>query len=206
MLRADLYEKSIKIDTYVSSSDCRACGFHSREEFLNKLRSGKLKPSHCKMARMRFLSLLWAAKPDEILPEVEVLQLPNPGPTGLFPINHPKKDSPILVTGNSKLTGEVLTAVLSTTVSPFWYMVVDTDGHTVDMAMVYEALTAERVMQVLAIEKADQIAPKSTLFLPGFAATIRDNLAEQSGRTVTVGPLCAAELPLFIGKTDWKLA
>ena len=206
MLRADLYEKSIKIDTYVSTSDCRACGFHSREEFLNKLRSGKLKPSHCKMARMRFLSLLWAAKPDEILPEVEVLQLPNPGPTGLFPINHPKKDSPILVTGNSKLTGEVLTAVLSTTVSPFWYMVVDTDGHTVDMAMVYEALTAERVMQVLAREKADQIAPKSTLFLPGFAATIRDNLAEQSGRTVTVGPLCAAELPLFFGKTDWKLA
>ena len=206
MLRADLYEKSIKIDTYVSTSDCRACGFHSREEFLNKLRSGQLKPSHCKMARMRFLSLLWAAKPDEILPEVEVLQLPNPGPTGLFPINHPKKDSPILVTGNSKLTGEVLTAVLSTTVSPFWYMVVDTDGHTVDMAMVYEALTAERVMQVLAREKADQIAPKSTLFLPGFAATIRDNLAEQSGRTVTVGPLCAAELPLFFGKTDWKLA
>ena len=206
MLRADLYEKSIKIDTYVSTSDCRACGFHSREEFLNKLRSGKLKPSHCKMARMRFLSLLWAAKPDEILPEVEVLQLPNPGPTGLFPINHPEKDSPILVTGNSKLTGEVLTAVLSTTVSPFWYMVVDTDGHTVDMAMVYEALTAERVMQVLAREKADQIAPKSTLFLPGFAATIRDNLAEQSGRTVTVGPLCAAELPLFFGKTDWKLA
>jgi len=206
MLRADLYEKSIQIDTYVSSSDCRACGFHSREEFLNKLRSGQLKPSHCKMAKNRFLSLLWAAKPDEILPEVEVLQLPNPGPTGLFPINQPEKNSPILVSGNSKLTGEVLTAVLSTTVSPFWYMVVDTDGHTVDMAMVYEALTAERVMQILAREKADQIALESTLFLPGFAATIRDNLAEQSGRTVTVGPLCAAELPLFFGKTDWKLA
>ncbi len=206
MLRADLYEKSIKIDTYVSSNDCRACGFHNREEFLNKLRSGQLKPSHCKMAKNRFLSLLWAAKPDEILPEVEVLQLPNPGPAGLFPINQPEKNSPILVSGNSKLTGEVLTAVLSTTVSPFWYMVVDTDGHTVDMAMVYEALTAERVMQILAREKADQIAPKSTLFLPGFAATIRDNLAEQSGRTVTVGPLCAAELPLFFGKTDWKVA
>lgn len=72
--------------------------------------------------------------------------------------------------------------------------------------MVYEALTAERVMQILAREKADQIAPESTLFLPGFAATIRDNLAEQSGRTVTVGPLCAAELPLFFGKTDWKVA
>jgi acetyl-CoA decarbonylase/synthase complex subunit gamma len=206
MLRADLYEKSIPIDTYIASSDFKACGFHSREEFLNKLRSGQLKPSHCKIAKKRFLSLLWAAKPDEVLPEIEVLQLPNPGPTGLFPINQPEKTSPILVSGNSKLTGEVLAAVLSTTVSPFWYLVADTDGHTVDMAIVYKVLTAERVMQMLSREKVDQIAPESTLFLPGFAAMIRDTLAEQSGRSVKVGPVCAAELPIFFGGKNWKLA
>ncbi len=206
MIRADLYEKSIHIDSYVSSGDCRACGFHSRAEFIDSLRAGRLKPSQCKIARIRFLPLLWAARPNEILPEVEVLQLPNPGPTGFFPINQPEKNSPILVSGNSKLTVEVLTAVLSTTLSPFWYMVMDTDGHTVDMAMVYEALTAERVTKVLTREKADQIAPESTLFLPGFAAPIRDTLAEQSGRSVTVGPVCAAELPLFFGKMNWKVA
>lgn len=206
MIRADLYEKSIHIDSYVSSGDCKACGFHSRTEFIDSLRAGRLKPSQCKIARMRFLPLLWAARPNEILPEVEVLQLPNPGPTGFFPINQPEKNSPILVSGNSKLTVEVLTAVLSTTLSPFWYMVVDTDGHTVDMAMVYEALTAERVTKVLTREKADQIAPESTLFLPGFAAPIRDTLAEQSGRSVTIGPVCAAELPLFFGKMNWKVA
>jgi hypothetical protein len=206
MLRADLYEKSIPIDTYISSSDFKACGFNTREEFLDKLRSGQLTPSHCKIAKKRFLSLFWAAKPDEVLPEIEVLQLPNPGPTGLFPINQPEKDSPILVSGNSKLTGEVLTAVLSTTVSPFWYLVADTDGHTVDMAIVYEVFTAERVKQILNREKVDQIAPESTLFLPGFAAMIRDTLAEQSGRSVTVGPVCAAELPVFFGNKYWKLA
>jgi CO dehydrogenase/acetyl-CoA synthase gamma subunit (corrinoid Fe-S protein) len=206
MIRANLYEKSIHIDSYVSSGDCKACGFHSRTEFIDSLRAGRLKPSQCKIARMRFLPLLWAARPNEILPEVEVLQLPNPGPTGFFPINQPEKNSPILVSGNSKLTVEVLTAVLSTTLSPFWYMVVDTDGHTVDMAMVYEALTAERVTKVLTREKADQIAPESTLFLPGFAAPIRDTLAEQSGRSVSVGPVCAAELPLFFGKMNWKVA
>jgi CO dehydrogenase/acetyl-CoA synthase gamma subunit (corrinoid Fe-S protein) len=206
MLRADLYEKDIDIKPYVSSTDCRACGFHSRTEFIDKLRAGQLKPSHCKMARMRFLPLLWAARPNEILPEVEVLQLPNPVPTGLFPINQPEENSPILVSGNSKLTGEVLTAVLSTTLSPFWYLVVDTDGHTVDMAMVYKALTAERIVQGLFQEKVERIAPESTLFLPGFAASIRDQLAEQSGRPVTVGPVCAAELPIFFGKTHWKLA
>jgi CO dehydrogenase/acetyl-CoA synthase gamma subunit (corrinoid Fe-S protein) len=206
MLRADLYEGKIEIESYVSQSDCRACGFFSREEFLEKLRSGRLKPLHCKMARMRFLSLLWAVRPNEILPEVEVLQLPAPGPTGLFPVNLPGKDSPILVSGNSTITGEVLTAVLSTTLSPFWYLVVDTDGHTVDMAIVYKVMTAERVMKGISSEGIDQIAPESTLFLPGFAAAIRDDLAKQSGRSVKIGPVCAAELPLFFGEEFWKVA
>ncbi len=206
MIQADLYEKSIHIDPYVSAGDCRACGFHSRAEFIESLRAGRLKPSQCKMAKMRFLPLLWAARPNEILPEVEVLQLPNAGPTGFFPINQPKQDSPILVSGNSRLTDEVLTAVLSTTLSPFWYLVVDTDGHTVDMAMVYETFTAERVVQMLIREEADQIAPRSTLFLPGLAAPIRENLVQASGRSVTVGPVCAAELPLFFGKMHWKVA
>jgi acetyl-CoA decarbonylase/synthase complex subunit gamma len=158
------------------------------------------------MAKMRFRAILWAARPAEILPEVEVLQMPNPGPTGLFPINAPEKDSPILVSGNSRSTAEVLAAVLSTTLSPFWYLVVDTDGHTVDMAMVYEVLTADRVLQGLNREKADQITPESTLFLPGLAASLGEDLAEQSGRPVTVGPVCAAELPLFFGETHWKVA
>ena len=206
MLRADLYEKKINVESYISSNDCSACGFHSREEFLKKLRSGELKPSHCKMAKMRFLSLLWAVKPDEILPEVEVLQLPSPGPTGLFPINQPEKDSPILVSGNSKITGEVLTAVLSTTLSPFWYLVVNTDGHTVDMAIVYKVMTAERVMQEISRENADKFAPGATLFLPGYASAIQDDLIERSGRHVKVGPVCAAELPLFFGDENWKVA
>ena len=206
MLRADLYEKSIPIESYVSKTDCRACGFHSRAEFLNSLSAGRLKPTQCKMSKTRFFPLLWAARPDEILPEVESLQLPNPGPAGLFPINQPEKDSPIIVSGNSKLTIEVLTAVFSTTLSPFWYLVVDMDGHTVDMALVYEVLTAERVVQSLDRENVKDIAPASTLFLPGLAASIRDDLAEQSGYSVTVGPVCAAELPLFFGDKTWKLA
>jgi CO dehydrogenase/acetyl-CoA synthase gamma subunit (corrinoid Fe-S protein) len=206
MLRADLYEGKIEIESYISPNDCRACGFFSREEFLEKLRSGRLNPLHCKMAKMRFLSLLWAVRPNEILPEVEVLQLPAPGPIGLFPINHPGKDSPILVSGNSTITGEVLTAVLSTTLSPFWYLVVDTDGHTVDMAIVYKVMTAERVMKGIRRENIDDIAPESALFLPGFAASIRDDLAELSSRSVNVGPVCAAELPLFFGEKYWKVA
>lgn len=206
MIRADLYEKNIRLEAYVSVSDCRACGFNNRDEFLQKLRSGSLKPANCKMAHKRFRTLLWAARPEEILPEVEVLQLPNPGPAGLFPVNDPKPDSPVLVSGNSQLTVEVLTSVLSTTLSPFWYLVVDTDGHTVDMALVYEVMTAERIFKALQQENMDRIAPEAPLFLPGLASPLCGDLSSKSRRSVLPGPVCAAELPVFFGEKGWRIS
>jgi CO dehydrogenase/acetyl-CoA synthase gamma subunit (corrinoid Fe-S protein) len=74
------------------------------------------------------------------------------------------------------------------------------------MAIVYKVLTADRVMKGIRDENLDRIAPESTLFLPGFAAAIQDDLAELSSRSVNVGPVCAAELPLFFGEEYWKLA
>ena len=206
MIRADLYEKDIPLESYVSTNDCRACGFHNREDFLEKLRSGSLKPSQCKTAQVRIRTLLWAARPSEILPEVEVLQLPNPGPAGLFPVNQPEGKSPVLVSGNSQLTVEVLTSVLSTTLSPFWYLVVDTDGHTVDMALVYKVMTADRILNALHHEDMDAKAPNSPLYLPGLAAPLCNELSKHSCRSVFPGPVCAAELPLFFGEDKWRIS
>ena len=206
MLRADPYEKEVSLDTYLSSKDCRACGFHDRAEFLKKLRSGTLRPHACRMSKGRFLSLLWAARPEDILPPTEVLQLPSPGPAGLYPMNDPGRDSPILVSGNSELSIAVLSAVLSTTISPFWYLVVDTDGHTVDMALVYEVMSAGRIAKAFEQEGMNLRAPASTLYLPGLAAPLCDELGQLTRRSVVPGPVCAAELPLFFGEEGWEVS
>jgi len=206
MLRADLYEHHVSLESYVSSEDCRACGFRDRDEFLERLRSGRIRPAQCRMAEARLRSLLWAARPEEILPPVEVLPLPAPGPVGLFPVNEPGRMSPVLVSGNSRLTIEVLTAVLSTTLSPFWYLVVDTAGHTVDMSLVYQAFTAERILAALRRERIVAQAPDATIYLPGLAALLVRDLETGSGRPVATGPVCAAELPLFFGEDRWQLA
>jgi hypothetical protein len=206
MLHADLYEESVPLESYVSGEDCSACGFRDRDEFLERLRSGEIRPGQCSMATARLRTLLWAARPREILPAVEVLQLPDPAPPGLFPVNEPGRRSPLLVSGNSRLTIEVLTTVLSTTLSPFWYLAVDTDGHTVDMALVYEAFTIDRILHSLTRERIDEQAPDATVYLPGLAAPLRDDLAAKSGRPVSPGPVCAAELPLFFGEALWRLA
>jgi hypothetical protein len=206
MLRADLYESKICLDRYLSPGDCRACGFRDREEFLEKLRSGRLRPQSCRLSRSRFLALSWAARPGEILPPIEALQIPRPGPWGLYPINNPGTGSPVLVSGNSELTISVLSTVLSTTSSPFWYLVVDTEGHTVDMALVYRVMNPERIAGALEREGLLRTAPLSTVYLPGLAASLVEELAERTRHRVAPGPVCAAELPLFFGEEAWEAA
>jgi len=205
MLHADLYEKEISLDAYLSPRDCRACGFQNRDEFLEKLRSGQLRPRSCQLSKARFLGLSWAARPEDILPPTEVLQLPSPGPFGLYPMNDPGPDSSVLVSANSELTIAVLSAVLATTVSPFWYLVIDADGHTVDMALVYKVMSAERIVKAFEREGMKQKAPESTIYLPGLAAPLCEEVAGRTGRPVVAGPVCAAELPLFFGEEDWKV-
>ena len=206
MLRADLYEKEVLLDRYLSASDCRACGFQDRNEFLEKLRSGKLRPHSCRLSKSRFLALLWAARPEDVLPPTEVLQLPSPGPAGLYPMNDPGPDTPVLVSGNSELSIAVLSAVLSTTISPFWYLVVDTDGHTVDMALVYQVMTPERIARAFEQERLNQKAHASTISLPGLAASLAEEVAGRTQRPVVPGPVCAAELPLFFGEEGWQVS
>lgn len=206
MLRADLYEEQMSVNAYVSPGDCRACGFRDRDEFLKRLRSGQLRPQSCRLSRSRFLALLWAARPEDILPPTEIRQLPSPGPVGLYPINEAGEDSPVLISGNSELSIAVLSAVLATTISPFWYLVVDTDGHTVDMALVYRVMNTERIASALEREGLYGKAPEAKLYLPGLAAPLCNELSRRTGRPVAPGPVCAAELPLFFGERAWKVA
>ena len=90
-------------------------------------------------ARRQALSL--AVRALEILPVVQSLELPRPVPPDLFEINEPGPDSPLLVTGNGKFTLAVVTGLLALTISPFYLLVVDTRGDTVDMSMVYRSFT-----------------------------------------------------------------
>ena len=140
--------------------------------------------------------------PPVLLPVIPSLDVPRPIETGLFDLNGPTAVSPVLVTGNSSLTHEVLLAVLSTTTAPMWMVSVDSGGHTVDMSLVYETLTAEAIAKALEAGdlRADHLAGR--IILPGLAESLAAPVSEILDRPVEVGPICAAELPLFFG-SDW---
>jgi len=197
-LTADLYLDRIRIFEYLAEPNCQACGFGGCKQLVAALKRDTADTDRLvSLGTNRAHALRLVARPGDYLPEAEVLQLPAPTQTGVFGLNDPTNDAPLLVTGNSEVTLQVLTAVLATTTAPFRLLLVDTRGDTVDMAMIYESLTAEAVAQVLRDEGGSWQQPDVRVVLPGLAAPIQPALEDRLERGVEVGPVCAAELPLY---------
>ncbi len=171
MPRANLYVDRIDFSRY--EGECTRCGAHSCRELVEKL--------------------------SRSLPAVPSLQHPRPVDAGLVEINEPGPGDPVLVTGNSALTQEVLLAVLSTTASPFFVLFSDTRGDTFDMSLILGSFTPGRLAAAVERHGVKERSGSSTLVLPGLAAALRDDVASAAGLPVEVGPVCAAELPLFFG-------
>jgi CO dehydrogenase/acetyl-CoA synthase gamma subunit (corrinoid Fe-S protein) len=206
MIRADLYLERIDFLRYLPGSDCGECGASSCAELIRGLKNGTHSPSDCpSLPDHRVAAFRLALRAREILPAVPAFELPRPGCAGLVEINNPLADSPVLVSGNSEFTQEVVTTLLGFTLSPFRILFVDCRGDTVDMAMIYQSLTVERVCQALAWTEPPGSGKVMELILPGFARELERPLIEQTGRSVQVGPICVAELPLFLGER-WRMA
>ncbi len=200
---ADLYLDRIDLTRHTGTETCQVCRVDSLAELLRRLRSGQVCPGRCPhWPRERVEAFQTAIDARKVLPRIPALDVPQPADTGLFDVNGPTAISPVLITGNSRLTHEVLLSVLSTTAAPTWMLSVDTGGHTVDMSLVYKTLTPGAIAGAVEAggSKADDFTGR--IILPGLAEKLAAPVSEMLGRAVEVGPICAAELPLFFG-SDW---
>jgi len=202
MIAADLYLNKIEFLKYLPQTDCRECGESSCAEFVKQLIKGIRTPSACPFLREgQIQAFNLALQGEKILPQVPALELPRPAPTGLVEINHPNDRSLVLISGNSEFTQEVLSAFMAYTLSSYWLIFVDCRGDTVDMAMIYESLKVEKIMAAL---KELPVHSRREIILPGFASPLKQLLEKQMRWKVEVGPLCIAELPLFLGD-EWEV-
>jgi CO dehydrogenase/acetyl-CoA synthase gamma subunit (corrinoid Fe-S protein) len=205
MLTANLYVDRIDIAPYLTPEECRGLGGADCIQVAARLKEESLKPEDCLAltpARRQALSL--AVRAQAILPVVQSLELPQPVSPDLFEINEPGPDSPLLVTGNSEFTLAVVTGLLAFTISPFYLLLVETRGDTVDMSMIYRSFTPQRLDQGL---ESHHLAEKLThrrLIVPGIVAPLKEELAGYTGWDIRVGPICVAELPLFLGDVYWQ--
>ena len=201
-LHADLYLDRIDLARYAGAETCEVCRVDSLAELIGRLRSGRICAGRCvHWPRQRVDAFRMALEAGQALPSIPSLDVPRPTEAGMLDLNDPSPVSPVLITGNSRLTHEVLLAVLSTTTAPVWMLSVETGGHTVDMSLVYGTLTAEGIGETLwADPRARDLVGR--IVLPGLAEALAAPVSEILGRPVEVGPICAAELPLFFGP-DW---
>ncbi len=201
MASADLYLDTINFLKYLNKVGCTQCGFDSCEEFIDALRKGNKRPSDCSSISTNEAYAFDAVQNiKELWPEVPLLVHPRPSHIGLFELNSPHAESLVLISGNNEYTEQVLLTVLGTTKGPFFVLFVDTDGNTVDMSMIYHTLTAERVHNTFQEARIEEKVSRKEVIIPGLAASLKKDIEKLTGWRVRVGPVCAAELPLFLSE------
>jgi acetyl-CoA decarbonylase/synthase, CODH/ACS complex subunit gamma len=118
---------------------------------------------------------------------------------GIYPINNPDADSPVLVTCNFSLTYFIVSGEIENSRVPTWLCVMDTEGLSVMTGWAAGKFVADTVGPFI---KKCGIAEKinhKKLTIPGYAASILGDLEEElPGWQITVGPREAAHIPAYL--------
>ena len=118
---------------------------------------------------------------------------------GVYDINGPDENSPVLITSNFSLTYFIVSGEIEGSRVPSWLLIQDTEGLSVLTAWAAGKFVGDAVgMFVKKSGIADKVKHKS-LVIPGYAAAILGDLEEElPDWTVTIGPREAAHIPKFL--------
>jgi acetyl-CoA decarbonylase/synthase, CODH/ACS complex subunit gamma len=118
---------------------------------------------------------------------------------GLYEINNPTPDSPLLVTTNFSITYFSVANEVESAGLPAWLLVCDAEGMSVLTAWAAGKFDAERIAKDIKLfNVADKVSEKK-LVLPGYVAVLSGEVEEElPGWQIRVGPREAVDLPAFI--------
>jgi acetyl-CoA decarbonylase/synthase, CODH/ACS complex subunit gamma len=118
---------------------------------------------------------------------------------GLYEINNPKPQSPVLVTTNFSITYFSVANEVESSGLPAWLLVTDADGMSVLTAWAAGKFDSERIAKsVRAFNIADKIDRKR-IIIPGAVAVLSGELeAELPGWEICVGPREGVDIPVYI--------
>jgi acetyl-CoA decarbonylase/synthase complex subunit gamma len=118
---------------------------------------------------------------------------------GLYEINNPKPEDPVLVTTNFSITYFSVANEVEGAGLPAWLLVTDAEGMSVLTAWAAGKFDAERIAKaVKEFNVADKISQKQ-IVLPGHVAVLSGELEEELPNwEIRVGPREAVDLPAFM--------
>ncbi|MEN8809076.1 MAG: acetyl-CoA decarbonylase/synthase complex subunit gamma, partial [Desulfobacterales bacterium] len=118
---------------------------------------------------------------------------------GIYEVNNPDENSPVLVTTNFALTYFIVSGEIEGSRVPSWLLIKDSEGLSVMTAWAAGKFAGDDVgMFVKKSGIADKVKHQE-LVIPGYAAAIAGDVEEElSGWQITVGPREAAHIPGFL--------
>jgi acetyl-CoA decarbonylase/synthase complex subunit gamma len=118
---------------------------------------------------------------------------------GVYEINGPKPESPVLITTNFSITYFSVANEVEGSGMPAWLLVTDAEGMSVLTAWAAGKFDAERIAKaVKGFSIADKVSRKRVV-LPGHVAVLSGELEEElPGWEIRVGPREAVDIPKFM--------
>jgi acetyl-CoA decarbonylase/synthase complex subunit gamma len=118
---------------------------------------------------------------------------------GVYEINSPKPESPVLVTTNFSITYFAVANEVEGSGLPAWLVVTDAEGMSVLTAWAAGKFDAERIAKAIkGFNVADKVSRKR-IVLPGHVAVLSGEVEEElPGWEIRVGPREAVDLPAFM--------
>jgi acetyl-CoA decarbonylase/synthase complex subunit gamma len=118
---------------------------------------------------------------------------------GIYEINSPKPESPVLITTNFSITYFSVANEVEGSGLPAWLVVTDAEGMSVLTAWAAGKFDAERIAKAIkGFDVASKVS-KKRIVLPGHVAVLSGELEEElSDWEIRVGPREAVDLPAFM--------
>lgn len=123
---------------------------------------------------------------------------------GVYPINDPDENAPIIVTTNFSLTYFTVSSEVEASKVPAWLCIMDVEGQSVLTAWAAGKFVADAIATFLKKSGVSEKAPHKKVIIPGYVAQISGELEAELGDdwSVQVGVREAADIPKFL--REWS--
>ena len=119
---------------------------------------------------------------------------------GIYPINEPDENSPVIVTTNFALTYFIVSAAVEASRVPTWLLIMDCEGMSVLTAWSAGKFVADAIAPFVKKSGITEKVKHRRIIIPGYVAQISGELQEELGEDweVVIGTREAADIPAFL--------
>ncbi len=118
---------------------------------------------------------------------------------GIYPINNPDENSPVLITSNFSLTYFIVSGEIEASRVPSWLLVLNTDGLSVLTAWAAGKFVGDAIGPFVKKCGIEEKSKLKKLIIPGAAAIISGDLEEElPDWQIAIGPREGAHIPAYL--------